>query len=452
VGNLRKYVAAGTPVVTFEIGDSGAYTPASVAFASVTIAGDLKASTTGGDHASIAGSLINSAKSVNRYWTLTNSGITFTTATTTFTFVAGDVDAGANTNLFFADEYSSSTWVGPQFSARSSTSTSATYVSAFGDFVVGEPKVAAPSNLTASGISTRRVDMSWTDNSSTETGYEIEKGTTATSYSSYTTTAANATAQSVTGLTANTTYYLRIRTVTASGNSPWVYTSAATLVVPTATADAYTTSESVTLLVTAPGLLTNDPDGTNGFYTTTKASDPSHGSVTVNTDGSFSYAPTGGYTGTDSFTYKVNDGALQSTATTVTITINTSAYVSSSAWPTSANSSRYLQLDFPAYLPTSATVSGATFTHTYRSYNGVGTTCYYVEVYSGATLLATHGSSGSPVSCNSTGSFATDNVSLPEINTAGRANSVRVRLIIWNSGGVQSEHRYAKVSINYYLN
>jgi len=66
-------------------------------------------------------------------------------------------------------------------------------------------------------------------------------------------------------------------------------------------------------------------------------------------------------------------------------------------------------------------------------------------------LLATHGSSGSPVSCSTGTSYQTDTVSLPEINTAAKANAVRIRMIVWNSGGGQSEHRYADLSLDYHL-
>ena len=50
--------------------------------------------------------------------------------------------------------------------------------------------------------------------------------------------------------------------------------------------------------------------------------DPSHGTLTLNTNGSFSYTPTAGYDGPDSFTYKVNDGSLDSDVATVNLTVN----------------------------------------------------------------------------------------------------------------------------------
>ncbi|MFZ6747250.1 collagen-binding domain-containing protein [Undibacterium sp. JH2W] len=46
-----------------------------------------------------------------------------------------------------------------------------------------------------------------------------------------------------------------------------------------------------------------------------------HGTVTLNADGSFTYKATAGYVGTDSFSYKVNDGKLDSNLATVSLTV-----------------------------------------------------------------------------------------------------------------------------------
>ena len=96
-------------------------------------------------------------------------------------------------------------------------------------------------------------------------------------------------------------------------------------------------------------------------------------------------------------------------------------------------------------------VSGATFTHTYRSETAGDTTCYYFEVYHGATLLATHGSAGSPVSCNGTSSWSTDVVSLPEVDTVAEGNNVTIVMYVKNSGGGRSMHQLATVGVDYSL-
>ena len=97
VGNFQKFVATGAPTLTYEIGDSGAYTPVTVIFGSVSGAGTLTGSTTPSDHPNTGSSPVDRLKSVNRYWTFTNSGLSFTNYSATFNFVAADLDGGANT-------------------------------------------------------------------------------------------------------------------------------------------------------------------------------------------------------------------------------------------------------------------------------------------------------------------------------------------------------------------
>src|SRR5262249_11856036 len=48
---------------------------------------------------------------------------------------------------------------------------------------------------------------------------------------------------------------------------------------------------------------------------------PTHGVLTPNANGTFTYTPAANFNGSDSFTYKVNDGELDSNVATVAITI-----------------------------------------------------------------------------------------------------------------------------------
>ena len=90
---------------------------------------------------------------------------------------------------------------------------------------------------------------------------------------------------------------------------------------PVGAADAYDTVEGQVLTVAAPGVLTNDTDAEGATLTATAATQPTNGSVTLAANGSFSYTPDAGFLGTDTFTYRANDGATSSAATTVTITV-----------------------------------------------------------------------------------------------------------------------------------
>jgi VCBS repeat-containing protein len=68
-------------------------------------------------------------------------------------------------------------------------------------------------------------------------------------------------------------------------------------------------------------VLANDTDADGNTLTAVKVSDPAHGTVTLNSDGSFTYTPSSGYTGTDSFTYQASDGQNDSNNITVNITV-----------------------------------------------------------------------------------------------------------------------------------
>ena len=63
----------------------------------------------------------------------------------------------------------------------------------------------------------------------------------------------------------------------------------------------------------------SDVDGDTVTYA--KASDPAHGTVTINPDGSYVYTPVPNYNGPDTFTYSVSDGQGGSTTYTVTVLV-----------------------------------------------------------------------------------------------------------------------------------
>jgi VCBS repeat-containing protein len=91
---------------------------------------------------------------------------------------------------------------------------------------------------------------------------------------------------------------------------------------PTAATDAYTTAEDTVVTVNAPGVLGNDSDPDGNQLSAVLGSGPSHGTLTLNANGSFTYTPTANYHGSDAFTYRASDGTLPSNLATVTLTIS----------------------------------------------------------------------------------------------------------------------------------
>ena len=51
------------------------------------------------------------------------------------------------------------------------------------------------------------------------------------------------------------------------------------------------------------------------------ATNPTHGTVSVNADGTITYTPDSNYNGTDTFAYKANDGTTTGPAATVSVTV-----------------------------------------------------------------------------------------------------------------------------------
>jgi VCBS repeat-containing protein len=89
---------------------------------------------------------------------------------------------------------------------------------------------------------------------------------------------------------------------------------------PVTQADEYSTDEDTPLNVSAgDGVLRNDQDPEAGPLTAVNASDPAHGSVSLNENGSFTYTPDPNYAGDDTFTYAARDNAGNETGGTVTV-------------------------------------------------------------------------------------------------------------------------------------
>ncbi|MEW8084622.1 MAG: Ig-like domain-containing protein [Candidatus Thiodiazotropha endolucinida] len=106
---------------------------------------------------------------------------------------------------------------------------------------------------------------------------------------------------------------------------------------PVAVADSYSMTESSIFNEAAPGVLVNDTDVDGQALTASlvAGSGPSCGTLTLNSDGSFTYEPQIGWNstltgvcdpgtvdGSDTFSYVANDGLVDSAAVSVNITVN----------------------------------------------------------------------------------------------------------------------------------
>ena len=151
-GNLKKpiTVSGGNANQTFEVGDATTYAPVTLDFpGTATVNGAMTVATTAGDHPNLATSTLDPTKSVNRYWSIANSGTGFTSYNPTVNFVAGDVDAGATPANFRIQRFAGGTWSTSTAGTRTASSTQATGLTGVGDLAVAE-QAATNFTITAS--------------------------------------------------------------------------------------------------------------------------------------------------------------------------------------------------------------------------------------------------------------------------------------------------------------
>ncbi len=90
---------------------------------------------------------------------------------------------------------------------------------------------------------------------------------------------------------------------------------------PVAVGESYTVQSGSSLNVPAPGVLGNDSDADGDALTAVLGSNVAHGTLQLSSNGSFTYSPSAGFSGSDQFTYRARDGSLQSAETTVALSV-----------------------------------------------------------------------------------------------------------------------------------
>jgi lysophospholipase L1-like esterase len=136
-GPLGRRIAAGTQSLGFPVGDATKYTPVNLEFVNVSASGTITVNTTQGIHPQIAASGLDSSKTLNRYYTVTNTA-TFDNVTATFNFDPTDVIGGADPTRYIVKKFDTDTWLTPTRANPLETSIQAMDMTSFGDFAVGQ--------------------------------------------------------------------------------------------------------------------------------------------------------------------------------------------------------------------------------------------------------------------------------------------------------------------------
>lgn len=128
---------------------------------------------------------------------------------------------GANTSGYSDTGLNPSTVYGYQVRAYNSAGNSGYSNMAYGITQNPPQRPSAPSGLVATGVSRTKISLSWTDTSTNETGFKVERcsGAGCTNFAQIATVGANTTVYTNSGLRRGTTYTYRVKAYNAVGYS-----------------------------------------------------------------------------------------------------------------------------------------------------------------------------------------------------------------------------------------
>ncbi len=163
-GYLEKYIPIGAGVITnFEIGNGNTdYLPLNLNFSNVTGAGYFTGSVNNGDHVDIGNSCLDQTKSVNRNWTLSNTGAVFTNYSINSNFSVADKDGGSNSANYNMAILNGASWNTVTQGALTATSTQGLGVIVVGDIQIGEFKPMVGTPVFALGTTSERCRVAGT--------------------------------------------------------------------------------------------------------------------------------------------------------------------------------------------------------------------------------------------------------------------------------------------------
>lgn len=188
---------------------------------------------------------------------------------------------------------------------------------------------------------------------------------------------------------------------------------------PAASADSYSVLRGGTLVIGGGnGVLVNDNEPQAKPLTAILLSTTAHGTLALNANGGFTYTNDGSAATSDSFTYKANNGTVDTNSAIVTITIT-------DAPPVAVNDSHATSQNTPLAVPPPGVLANDTVNQAaIISYGSTGT-----EQTTLGSSIAT--SQNGAVAVNANGSFTYN-------PAAGFTGSDSFRYVITNSGGTSS--------------
>ncbi|MEI6487679.1 MAG: hypothetical protein WCP52_01885, partial [Bacteroidota bacterium] len=137
-GNLKGFISEGYGVsVNFPIGNGSMSDPIDLYFDNVNTSGYVTASTSLGDHLELATSGFDATATVNRTWSLINSGVVFNEYTALFSFDVSEKDPDFLDSYATIKMYTSGGWIEIPNVGNAVNSHVASSLTSFGDFQIG---------------------------------------------------------------------------------------------------------------------------------------------------------------------------------------------------------------------------------------------------------------------------------------------------------------------------
>jgi hypothetical protein len=205
---------SGTRTFTYQVNDGSVYS--NIASVTVTVVPSLPNAPT-----NLSGSAASQTQ-INLSWTDNSTNETGfkveRSGTTPITTTAANATSYTDSGLSCGTTYSYSVI------AFNAVDDSTAVTVSVKTLACSKPVLNAPTNLTATATSQTQINLTWADNSTNETGFKVERAGTP-----ITTTAANATSYSDSGLSCGTTYSYSVIATNANGDSTAVTASATTL-------------------------------------------------------------------------------------------------------------------------------------------------------------------------------------------------------------------------------